>query len=102
MQARSAVRRTAREHKRQYKREYMRAWRADPRNHTREQLNRSRSVWSRKLRLAKRRLRPYTNLHDAAVCGFCGQRPPVERVTRLKILSNGQYERVTVPYCGQC
>lgn len=90
------------EERREYKRDYMRAWRANPRNRGRERSNRTRWVVARKLRLAKRRLRQYTNLGGKAVCGLCGKRPPMQRVMRLRILANGEFERVRVPYCGQC
>lgn len=90
------------EERREYKRDYMRAWRADPRNRSRERANRTRWGVARKLRLAKRRVRQYTNLSGRPVCGLCGKRPPVQRVMRLRILANGEFERVAVPYCGQC
>jgi hypothetical protein len=102
MPAQSTTGKERRERDREYKREYMRAWRANPRNRTREQVNRCRWAWARKFHQAKRRIRRYTSLRDTPVCGFCGQRPPVEQVTRLKILTNGEYKSVTVPYCGQC
>lgn len=44
------------------------------------------------------RARRFVNLK---LCGLCGNRRSICNVTRLRI-HNGAFEKITVPYCGQC
>jgi len=92
-----------RETVRRYNRAYMRRWRAYPRNLVREQAARSRARFARKERQAREGGR-YTNCRGQPVCGFCWCRRPVWIAERLMIseLARGGYERVRIPYCGEC
>ena len=88
--------------RRQYNRNYMRAWRKNPLNHARELARDQRLRLESKLRRSRRGMKPYTNLRGQPVCGFCQKSPPIQHVIRLRILENGEYKSIRVPYCGQC
>ena len=39
----------------------------------------------------------------ATLCGFCGRRPPITRITRLQIAPpSSEFVPIEIPYCGQC
>jgi hypothetical protein len=97
-----------RERRRQYNRNYMRRWRANPQHAQREGENRRRAYWRIKLSGAdgadsvESRMsttqKPQRNL-----CGFCGHRPSVTRISRLQISTpSAAFVPIEIPYCGQC
>ena len=88
--------------RRRRNRRYMRIWRANPVNHAQELARAARRRVMLKLSVAERPIKPYTNLRGELVCGFCMKGAPVERVARLRILKSGEFQRICVPYCGQC
>lgn len=88
--------------RRRRNRRYMRIWRANPLNHAKELARAASGRVARKWRAAQRPIQPYTNMRGELVCGFCMKSAPVERVARLRILKSGEFQRVCVPYCGQC
>jgi len=92
------------ESRRVYNRLYMRAWRADPRHHAVELLNRQRWHYERKLRCIAQERRPFTDDSGNSVCGFCRKDPPVLEVMRLLISPDAaaRFIPIRVPYCGHC
>jgi hypothetical protein len=99
-----------RERRRAYNRAYMRRWRANPRHAEQEGERRRRDYWRIKLRGADDGAAQSVDTTEGAprqprstLCGFCGHRPSITRITRLKItLPSSEFVPIDIPYCGQC
>ena len=95
-----------RERRRRYNRKYMRRWRANPHHAEREGERRRRAYWRIKLSGADGAADTTDGAQrkpPATLCGFCGRRPPITRITRLQIAPpSSEFVPIEIPYCGQC
>jgi hypothetical protein len=92
------------EARRVYNREYMQRWRAA--NPERARANDARwkgRHWAQILERNRMYSRSRGVKSSAGLCGFCHQRQVVKFVERfLPVNNDWDFERVLVPYCGQC
>jgi hypothetical protein len=83
---------------------YMRRWRANAKRRDRERIRRVARYSELKSLAARPGSQKNNHEGTEGVCMICRRRPPVREITRLRVCESapGGFEKVLIPYCGEC